>query len=75
MVDSKFGPVPFGSVLSYQCPPELSRDVIKHPGGPQGYLKRMRSEPGSEEGTGAPWKETCAVDTKVEGNMRSRHQS
>ncbi|KAL7865806.1 hypothetical protein SRHO_G00110530 [Serrasalmus rhombeus] len=22
MVDSRFGPVPYGSVLSYQCPPE-----------------------------------------------------
>ncbi|CAB1323103.1 unnamed protein product [Coregonus sp. 'balchen'] len=32
LVDSKFGPVPFGSVLSYQCPLELSRDIIKHPG-------------------------------------------
>lgn len=33
-VDSKFGPVPFGSVLSYQCPPEISRDIIKHHGAP-----------------------------------------
>ncbi|XP_051984218.1 uncharacterized protein LOC127644853 isoform X2 [Xyrauchen texanus] len=33
-VDSKFGPVPFGSLLSYQCPPEISRDIIKHPGAP-----------------------------------------
>ncbi len=32
LVDSKFGPVPFGSVLSYQCPPEISRDINKHPG-------------------------------------------
>ncbi|RVE72317.1 hypothetical protein OJAV_G00060510 [Oryzias javanicus] len=32
LVESKFGPVPFGSVLSYQCPPDSSRDVIKHPG-------------------------------------------
>ena len=32
LVDSKFGPVPFGSVLSYQCPPEISRDIIKHSG-------------------------------------------
>ncbi|CAL9695403.1 unnamed protein product [Knipowitschia caucasica] len=31
MVDSKFGPVPFGSVLSYQFPPDSeSRDIIKH---------------------------------------------
>ncbi|XP_077078678.1 uncharacterized protein LOC143731948 [Siphateles boraxobius] len=35
LVDSKFGPVPFGSVLSYQCPPEISRDIIKHPGAPE----------------------------------------
>lgn len=35
LVDSKFGPVPFGSVLSYQCPPEMSRDIIKHPGAPE----------------------------------------
>lgn len=34
-VDSKFGPVPFGSVLSYQCPPEIGRDIIKHPGAPE----------------------------------------
>lgn len=34
LVDSKFGPVPFGSVLSYQCPPEKSRDIIKHPDAP-----------------------------------------
>ncbi|XP_073694043.1 uncharacterized protein [Garra rufa] len=33
-VDSKFDPVPFGSLLSYQCPPEISRDIIKHPGAP-----------------------------------------
>lgn len=33
-VDSKFGPLPFGSLLSYQCPPEISRDIIKHPGAP-----------------------------------------
>ena len=32
IVDSKFGRVPFGSVLSYQCPPEIGRDIIKHPG-------------------------------------------
>lgn len=32
LVDSKFGPVPFGSVLSYQCPPEKTRDIVKHPG-------------------------------------------
>ena len=31
MVPSKFGQVPFGSVLSYQCPPETSRDIINHP--------------------------------------------
>ena len=31
LVDSKLGPVPFGSVLSYQWPPEMSRDIIKHP--------------------------------------------
>ncbi|XP_027859750.1 uncharacterized protein LOC114158046 [Xiphophorus couchianus] len=35
LVDSKFGPVPFGSVLSYQCPPEMSRDIIKHPDAPE----------------------------------------
>lgn len=33
-MDSKFGPVPFGSVLSYQCPPEISRDIIRHPDAP-----------------------------------------
>ncbi|KAK0136472.1 hypothetical protein N1851_027402 [Merluccius polli] len=30
LVDSKFGPVPFGSVLSYQCPPDISREYIRH---------------------------------------------
>ena len=34
LVDSKFGPVPQGSVLSYQCPPEISKDIIKHPEAP-----------------------------------------
>lgn len=34
LVDSKFGPVPFGSVLSYQCPPEISKDCIRHPDAP-----------------------------------------
>ncbi len=34
-VDSKFGPVPFGSVLSYQSPPEEGRDIKKHPGAPE----------------------------------------
>ncbi|XP_035985288.1 uncharacterized protein LOC118558824 [Fundulus heteroclitus] len=34
LVDSKFGPVPFGSVLSYQCPPETSKDCIRHPDAP-----------------------------------------
>lgn len=29
LVDSKFGPVPQGSVLSYQCPPEISKEIIK----------------------------------------------
>ena len=28
LVDSKFGPVPFGSVLSYQCTPEISVAVL-----------------------------------------------
>lgn len=32
LVDSKFGPVPFGS---YQCPPEKSRDSINYPGVPE----------------------------------------
>lgn len=31
----KFGPVPFGSVLSYQCPLEISRDIIKHAPAPE----------------------------------------
>ncbi|CAK6975068.1 uncharacterized protein LOC127358995 [Scomber scombrus] len=31
LVDSKFGHVPFGCVLSYQCPPEISKDCIRHP--------------------------------------------
>lgn len=35
LVDSKFGPVPFGSVLSYQCPLEISRDIIKHAAAPE----------------------------------------
>ncbi|KAL1023223.1 hypothetical protein UPYG_G00037930 [Umbra pygmaea] len=30
LVDSKFGLVPFGSVLSYQCPPEISRDIVEN---------------------------------------------
>ncbi|CAK6972400.1 uncharacterized protein LOC115582046 isoform X2, partial [Scomber scombrus] len=34
LVDSKFGHVPFGSVLSYQCPPEISKDCIRHPDAP-----------------------------------------
>lgn len=34
LVDSKFGPVPHGSVLSYQCPPEISKEIIKHPEAP-----------------------------------------
>lgn len=34
LVESKFGPVPQGSVLSYQCPPDISRDIIKHPDAP-----------------------------------------
>ncbi len=34
-VDSKFGPVPFGSVFSYQCPPEIGRNITKHPGAPE----------------------------------------
>ncbi|XP_041913151.1 uncharacterized protein LOC121678037 isoform X1 [Alosa sapidissima] len=33
-VDSKFGPVPKGSVLSYQCPPVQTNEVIKHPDAP-----------------------------------------
>ncbi|XP_049339471.1 uncharacterized protein LOC125804569 isoform X1 [Astyanax mexicanus] len=35
MVDSKFGPVPYGSVLSYQCPSESESEVIKHPDAPK----------------------------------------
>jgi hypothetical protein len=32
MIDSKYGPVPFGSVLSYQQKPEkISLDIINHP--------------------------------------------
>lgn len=34
LMDSKFGLVPFGCVLSYQCP-AISRDIIKHPGAPE----------------------------------------
>ncbi|KAL7407688.1 hypothetical protein ABVT39_012129 [Epinephelus coioides] len=30
LVDSKFGPVPFGSVLPYQCPSEKTKDIIRH---------------------------------------------
>ncbi len=51
-VDSKFGPVPFGSVLSYQCPPEIGRDSTKHPGAPEfpqlpveGYNFKFKFEP------------------------------
>lgn len=28
LVDSKFGPVPFGSVLSYQCPLEIMQLTV-----------------------------------------------
>ncbi|XP_036419999.1 uncharacterized protein LOC118803652 [Colossoma macropomum] len=35
MVDSRFGPVPYGSVLSYQCPPESNNELIRHPDAPQ----------------------------------------
>lgn len=34
LVDSKFGLVPRGSVLSYQCPPVTPREIIKHPEAP-----------------------------------------
>ncbi|XP_062866905.1 uncharacterized protein LOC134329550 [Trichomycterus rosablanca] len=35
MVDSRFGSVPYGSVLSYQCPPESNSELIKHPHAPE----------------------------------------
>ncbi|KAK9977251.1 hypothetical protein ABG768_019072 [Culter alburnus] len=35
MVSSKFGEVPKGSLLSYQCPAVLPKDVVKHPNAPQ----------------------------------------
>ncbi|XDV26074.1 hypothetical protein PO909_029872 [Leuciscus waleckii] len=34
LVDSKFGLVPRGSVLSYQCTPVIPREIIKHPEAP-----------------------------------------
>lgn len=34
LVESKFGLVPKGSVLSYQCPSVSSRDIVKHPEAP-----------------------------------------
>lgn len=34
LVDSKFGPVPHGSVLSYQCPALVSREICKYPKAP-----------------------------------------
>ncbi|XP_049340579.1 uncharacterized protein LOC111196789 [Astyanax mexicanus] len=34
LVDSKFGLVPHGSVLSYQCPPVVTREISKHPEAP-----------------------------------------
>lgn len=35
MVSSKFGEVPKGSLLSYQCPAVLPTDVITHPNAPE----------------------------------------
>ncbi len=34
LVDSRFGPVPRGSVLSYQCPPLMTKNKVKHPDAP-----------------------------------------
>lgn len=34
LVESRFGLVPQGSLLSYQCPPVVSRDVVKHADAP-----------------------------------------
>ncbi|XDV17037.1 hypothetical protein PO909_016488 [Leuciscus waleckii] len=34
LVESRFGPVPRGSVLSYQCPPVVTKNHIKHPDAP-----------------------------------------
>ncbi|XP_039512225.1 uncharacterized protein LOC120467789 isoform X1 [Pimephales promelas] len=34
LVDSRFGPVPRGSVLSYQCRPVVTKNYIKHPDAP-----------------------------------------
>lgn len=35
MVSSKFGEVPKGSLLSYQCPAVLPKVVVTHPNAPQ----------------------------------------